>query len=48
MSVLGGVDPVAELRTRVARWREQPESACSPVFWAVLICLDASDGGRTR
>ncbi|MEU7787941.1 hypothetical protein [Amycolatopsis sp. NPDC049159] len=49
-TALGGDDPVAELcawqRSRLARWRERPEAACSPVFWAGLTCLDASDDGQ--
>jgi len=44
-------DPVTELcawqRTRLARWRERPEPARSPVFWAALTCLDAAADGQT-
>ncbi|WP_410638555.1 hypothetical protein [Amycolatopsis sp. lyj-346] len=51
-TALDGDDPVTELcawqRTRLARWRERPEPARSPVFWAALTCLDASDDGQTR
>ncbi|MFI7118614.1 hypothetical protein [Amycolatopsis sp. NPDC049868] len=50
-TALAGEDPVTELcawqRTRLARWRERPEPAASPVFWAPLICLDATDDGKT-
>ncbi|MEU8632475.1 hypothetical protein AB0C38_09930 [Amycolatopsis sp. NPDC048633] len=50
-TALAGDDPVAELcawqRTRLARWRERAEPARSPVFWAALTCLDASDDGQT-
>ncbi|WP_318306654.1 hypothetical protein [Amycolatopsis solani] len=50
-TALDGDDPVTELcawqRTRLARWREQPEPARSPAFWAALTCLDASDDGQT-
>ncbi|MGW7531361.1 hypothetical protein [Amycolatopsis sp. NPDC054798] len=50
-TALAGTDPVAELcawqRTRLARWRERPEPARSPVFWAALTCLDATDDGKT-
>ena len=50
-TALAGDDPVTELcawqRTRLARWRERPEPARSPVFWAALTCLDASDDGQT-
>ncbi|WP_116203100.1 hypothetical protein [Amycolatopsis circi] len=50
-TALAGPDPVAELcawqRTRLARWREQPEPGRSPVFWAALTCLDATDDGKT-
>jgi hypothetical protein len=35
-------------RARLAQWRERPEPARSPVFWAPLTCLDASDDGQTR
>ncbi|MEU0534864.1 hypothetical protein [Amycolatopsis tolypomycina] len=51
-TALAGDDPVGDLcgwqRTRLARWRERPEPACSPAFWAALTCLDASDDGQTR
>jgi hypothetical protein len=50
-TALAGDDPVAELcawqRTRLARWRERPEPARSPVFWAALTCLDAAADGQT-
>ena len=50
-TALDGDDPVTELcawqRTRLARWRERQEPARSPVFWAALTCLDASDDGQT-
>ncbi|MEU0788492.1 hypothetical protein ABZ342_00405 [Amycolatopsis sp. NPDC005961] len=50
-TALAGDDPVGELcawqRTRLARWRERAEPARSPVFWAALTCLDASDDGQT-
>ncbi|MEV7094893.1 hypothetical protein AB0M80_18850 [Amycolatopsis sp. NPDC051045] len=50
-TALDGDDPVSELcawqRTRLARWRERPEPARSPAFWAALTCLDASDDGQT-
>ncbi|WP_409180043.1 hypothetical protein F9C11_26385 [Amycolatopsis sp. VS8301801F10] len=50
-TALAGDDPVAELcawqRTRLARWREHPEPARSPAFWAALTCLDATDDGKT-
>ncbi|WP_410626078.1 hypothetical protein [Amycolatopsis sp. cmx-8-4] len=50
-TALAGEDPVTELcewqRTRLARWRERPEPARSPVFWAALTCLDAAAGGQT-
>ena len=50
-TALAGADPVAELcawqRTRLAHWREHPEPARSPVFWAALTCLDATDDGKT-
>jgi tetratricopeptide (TPR) repeat protein len=50
-TALAGEDPVAELnawqRARLARWREKPEPAGSPVFWAPLTCLDATDDGKT-
>ncbi|MFC3450507.1 hypothetical protein [Amycolatopsis speibonae] len=50
-TALAGEDPVGELcawqRTRLARWREKPEPASSPVFWAPLTCLDATDDGKT-
>ncbi|WP_370964060.1 hypothetical protein [Amycolatopsis sp. cg9] len=50
-TALDGDDPVTELcawqRTRLARWREQPEPARSPVFWAALTCLDATGDGQT-
>uniref|UniRef100_UPI001ABEFDE6 hypothetical protein n=1 Tax=Amycolatopsis kentuckyensis TaxID=218823 RepID=UPI001ABEFDE6 len=50
-TALAGDDPVTELcawqRTRLAQWRERPEPARSPVFWAALTCLDASDDGQT-
>ncbi|SFQ05466.1 hypothetical protein [Amycolatopsis rubida] len=50
-TALAGPDPVADLcawqRTRLARWREQSEPARSPVFWAALTCLDATDDGKT-
>ncbi|MEU3769906.1 tetratricopeptide repeat protein [Amycolatopsis keratiniphila] len=48
---LAGEDPVSELcawqRSRLARWRETPGPATSPVFWAPLTCLDATDDGKT-
>jgi hypothetical protein len=51
-TALAGDDPVTELctwqRARLAQWRERPEPARSPVFWAPLTCLDASDDGQTR
>ncbi|MFD2470619.1 hypothetical protein [Amycolatopsis silviterrae] len=50
-TALAGPDPVRELcgwqRERLARWRERPEPAGSPVFWAALTCLDATDDGET-
>ncbi len=50
-TALAGDDPVTELcawqRGGLARWRERPEPARSPVFWAALTCLDASDDGQT-
>ncbi|WP_406633280.1 hypothetical protein [Amycolatopsis sp. WGS_07] len=50
-TALAGADPVTELcawqRDRLARWRERPEPAGSPVFWAALTCLDATDDGKT-
>ncbi|WP_037305424.1 tetratricopeptide repeat protein [Amycolatopsis orientalis] len=50
-TALGAEDPVTELcawqRARLARWREKPEPAGSPVFWAALTCLDATDDGKT-
>ncbi|OXM50481.1 hypothetical protein CFP75_16470 [Amycolatopsis alba DSM 44262] len=50
-TALAGEDPVTELcawqRSRLARWREKPEPASSPVFWAPLTCLDATDDGKT-
>ncbi|EME63543.1 hypothetical protein [Amycolatopsis decaplanina] len=50
-TALAGDDPVTELcawqRSRLARWREKPEPAASPVFWAPLTCLDATDDGKT-
>ncbi|MEU3622449.1 hypothetical protein BS329_30995 [Amycolatopsis coloradensis] len=50
-TALAGEDPVSELnawqRSRLARWRENPEPAASPVFWAPLTCLDATDDGKT-
>ncbi|WP_284744129.1 hypothetical protein [Amycolatopsis sp. RTGN1] len=50
-TALAGDDPVAEIcawqRSRLARWRERAEPARSPVFWAALTCLDASDDGQT-
>jgi tetratricopeptide (TPR) repeat protein len=50
-TALAGDDPVTELcawqRTRLARWRERPEPARSPVFWAALTCLDATADGQT-
>ncbi|WP_233629928.1 tetratricopeptide repeat protein [Amycolatopsis sp. WAC 04197] len=50
-TALAGEDPVTELcawqRSRLARWRENPEPATSPVFWAPLTCLDATDDGKT-
>ncbi|WP_410598564.1 tetratricopeptide repeat protein [Amycolatopsis sp. lyj-90] len=50
-TALAGEDPVTELnawqRSRLARWREEPEPANSPVFWAPLTCLDATDDGKT-
>ena len=50
-TALTGDDPVAELcawqRSRLALWREQPEPARSPVFWAALTCLDAATDGQT-
>jgi hypothetical protein len=50
-TALDGDDPVTELcawqRTRLARWRERPEPARSPVFWAALTCLDATADGQT-
>jgi hypothetical protein len=50
-TALAGDDPVTELcawqRTRLARWRERPEPARSPVFWAALACLDAAADGQT-
>ncbi|MFF1613831.1 hypothetical protein ACFVYA_39210 [Amycolatopsis sp. NPDC058278] len=51
-TALDGDDPVTELcawqRTRLAQWRVRPEPARSPVFWAALTCLDASDDRQTR
>ncbi|MDT7800428.1 MAG: hypothetical protein QOI78_3861 [Actinomycetota bacterium] len=50
-TALAGDDPVTELcdwqRSRLARWRERPEPARSPVFWAALTCLDATADGQT-
>jgi tetratricopeptide (TPR) repeat protein len=50
-TALAGDDPVTELcewqRTRLARWRERPEPARSPAFWAALTCLDAAADGQT-
>jgi tetratricopeptide (TPR) repeat protein len=50
-TALAGDDPVTELcawqRTRLARWREHPEPARSPVFWAALTCLDATGDRQT-
>ncbi|GAA1026299.1 MULTISPECIES: hypothetical protein [Amycolatopsis] len=50
-TALAGPDPVAELcawqRERLARWRERPEPARSPAFWAALTCLDATDDGKS-
>ncbi|MFG1643900.1 hypothetical protein ACGFMK_26720 [Amycolatopsis sp. NPDC049252] len=50
-TALDGDDPVTELcdwqRSRLARWRERPEPARSPVFWAALTCLDATADGQT-
>ncbi|MGY6653481.1 hypothetical protein ACXIZN_15040 [Amycolatopsis sp. TRM77291] len=50
-TALAGEDPVSELcawqRSRLARWREKPEPAASPAFWAALTCLDATDDGKT-
>ncbi|GAA4547802.1 hypothetical protein [Amycolatopsis samaneae] len=50
-TALAGDDPVTELcawqRTRLAHWREHPEPARSPVFWAALTCLDARDDRQT-
>ncbi|AGM06017.1 tetratricopeptide repeat protein [Amycolatopsis keratiniphila] len=50
-TALAGDDPVTELcawqRSRLARWRETPGPATSPVFWAPLTCLDATDDGKT-
>ncbi|KZB88525.1 hypothetical protein [Amycolatopsis regifaucium] len=50
-TALAGEDPVTELnawqRAKLARWREKPEPAGSPVFWAALTCLDATDDGKT-
>uniref|UniRef100_UPI001A9F8740 hypothetical protein n=1 Tax=Amycolatopsis pittospori TaxID=2749434 RepID=UPI001A9F8740 len=50
-TALAGDDPVTELndwqRSRLARWRENPEPARSPVFWAPLTCLDATDDAKT-
>ncbi|MFI6307562.1 hypothetical protein ACIBCH_37230 [Amycolatopsis thailandensis] len=50
-TALAGEDPVGELcawqRSRLARWREKPEPANSPVFWAPLTCLDATDDAKT-
>lgn len=50
-TALAGEDPVSELnawqRSKLARWRENPEPAASPVFWAPLTCLDATDDGKT-
>ncbi|MGV9297323.1 hypothetical protein [Amycolatopsis sp. NPDC003676] len=50
-TALAGPDPVADLcawqRNQLARWREQPEPARSPVFWAALTCLDATDDAKT-
>lgn len=50
-TALAGEDPVSELnawqRSKLARWRENPEPASSPVFWAPLTCLDATDDGKT-
>ncbi len=48
---LAGEDPVTELnawqRSRLALWRENPGPARSPVFWAPLTCLDATDDAKT-
>ncbi|MEV6905841.1 tetratricopeptide repeat protein [Amycolatopsis sp. NPDC051071] len=50
-NALAGEDPVTELnawqRSRLALWREQPGPARSPVFWAPLTCLDATDDAKT-
>ncbi|HEY3480367.1 MAG TPA: hypothetical protein VGL02_15830, partial [Streptomyces sp.] len=50
-TALAGGDPVAEVcawqRARLAHWRERPEPAHSPIFWAALTCLDATDDAKT-
>ncbi|MFE3170342.1 hypothetical protein ACFXI3_01810 [Amycolatopsis sp. NPDC059235] len=50
-TALAGPDPVAKLcawqRERLAHWRERPEPARSPAFWAALTCLDATDDGKS-